>query len=244
MVSSPQSVAWTTHECFIEEATVRSDSTRDTCLLPVGLLGIPRVEQRDSPCCVRSCDSGRNRAFRRIRINALFCGLELFRSKWRETKASTGMRRARNMIITASHARMHMARLASIAYLLIASFVGCGNLGGGGSVHIPPEFAVFGDDLRLHLDLSSTGMSSGPLNRRYTKLKCHYRSDDGSYSGSVDGNPRDATDEDMSVEFELPAIDSKTACELSYWFTFDFDGVFNKRAGGIVKIVQPSAREK
>lgn len=123
-----------------------------------------------------------------------------------------------------------------LALLGALTLCGCGNLGGGGSVHLPPDSVALGKEIRLHLELTSTGMRSGRLDRRYTKLSCHYYTDDKSAAGTVKGMPKNATDIRMDVEFTIPALQNAESKTLTYWFTFDFDSVPNQRSGGVVPI--------
>jgi hypothetical protein len=129
--------------------------------------------------------------------------------------------------------------------LLALAGLGCGNFSGGGSIHHPPRKIIAGKPTLLRLELTATGSLSGPLDTRYTGLTLSYRSDDGAFAGSVAGKPKHVTDQQMTAEFELPAIETEDAGSINYWFTFSFDGVPNRREGGKVPIEVPgNAPEK
>jgi hypothetical protein len=132
-----------------------------------------------------------------------------------------------------------------LCLVLVLAGLGCGNFSGGGSTHNPPRAIVAGKPTLLRLELVATGTLSGPLDARYTGLTLSYRTDDGAFAGSVAGKPNHVTNQQMTVDFELPAIENADSGSVTYWFTFSFDGVPNRREGGKVPIELPgNAPEK
>ena len=118
---------------------------------------------------------------------------------------------------------------------LLASFlccIGCGNFSGGGSTNIPPIGIVTGQPILLQLELTATGRQYGLLDTRYTNVQCHYEVADGSETVVATGHLDEVTNKSMRVVFVLPSVDLNDGEKLTYWFTFDFDGVRNKRDGG------------
>lgn len=129
-----------------------------------------------------------------------------------------------------------LLRLATV--LVGMTFVGCSpNPSGGGTQHISPETAVCGEPIELELSFSVAGKLDGPLDRRFTHVKCHYEADRIEDAGVARGVITLVTNEQMVMSFSIPTSSMAPGTEVSYSFSFLFDGHKNVREGGKVLLL-------
>lgn len=113
--------------------------------------------------------------------------------------------------------------LISLIFLL-----GCGpDIGGGGSVHIPPEIIRVGEPTVIKLELSVWGQGYGKISKRYTKVQCHYKNDMNNDFKTIDMVLTQENSKTALFICTLPPF--RTSGQLEYYFTMLLDGHENRR---------------
>ena len=137
-----------------------------------------------------------------------------------------------------------MRSLWATCIILSVSMLGCScrppgfEIGGGGSVHIPPDRILQGQHTPLHLELSVWGEGSGTMSKRWKEVKCHYRA--AGTEAYVTLNMTAQSEDKKKILFTctIPPQDA-VGSTVEYYFDMLFDGHYNKREGGQIRI-EPS----
>ncbi len=112
-------------------------------------------------------------------------------------------------------------------------------IGGGGSTHIPPERISLGEPTTLKLELSVWGEGSGAMSKRWKDVRCHYRIVGAETYASLDMVIHEAKKDTIVFACTVPP-QQNPGSTLEYYFDMMFDGHYNKREGGLVKIEPPA----
>jgi len=117
-------------------------------------------------------------------------------------------------------------------------FSGCSLAGGGGCVHLPPKNVKAGAPIALNIEFSVFGKASGPLDKRYTRITCHYRDSAKTEFQTVAATVLSADEKTMTAVMVIPPATLAGATQIDYYFDFLFDGVYNRRDEAPLKIEQ------
>ena len=105
-----------------------------------------------------------------------------------------------------------------IAIAVVALITGCMEIGGGGSVHIPPASVTAGQPVTLELELTAVGGANG----RFANVRCIYWTDGGTGARSLLMDEVGPTE--LGTKFSVKLPPSEKAGWVRYYFRFDFDG--------------------
>lgn len=124
---------------------------------------------------------------------------------------------------------MAKIKIALILLCAVAIFLLTGCAGGGGSVHIPPEYIEANSPTAIKMELTVCGAGSGKLNERYTNITLYYRISGQEEFTSVSMIPTSITKKRLYVQATLPPFDVEDNTFVEYYIDFLFDGHYNKR---------------
>ena len=97
-------------------------------------------------------------------------------------------------------------------------------IGGGASVHHPPEFVIRGQPVQLTLTQEVWGEGSGAMSKRYRKVTCHYKTDTRTDFQSVSMVIERELTEEITWSCVLPVDATQCGHMLEYYFDYTFDG--------------------
>jgi hypothetical protein len=123
--------------------------------------------------------------------------------------------------------------LLSLAVLWVACSLGCP--GGGGSGHVPPDRIESGKPTPIEVEYYVWGYGWGALDRRFTELECHYRTDGGEFRALTMEIIRVA-EQKLVARCVLPPF-SAAEESVEYWFSYHLDGHRNVRGSEFVPII-------
>ncbi len=131
-----------------------------------------------------------------------------------------------------------LSNSAFVGFLLfVFLFSGCKPpIGGGGSVHHPPEYIESGKPTKLELELSVWGAGSKDVTKRSKKVTCHYRIVGQDKFISLPMKVSKVMEDEAIYECFLPAFEEKDGNSVEYYFDEYFDGHYNKRPEEVVPI--------
>lgn len=78
------------------------------------------------------------------------------------------------------------------------------------------------------MELTAWGAGSGKLSKRYTEIKCHYRTSGNERYLSLPMTQISETPDRLKVQCLVPSLHTKAGDGLEYYFDFKFDGVYSK----------------
>jgi hypothetical protein len=126
--------------------------------------------------------------------------------------------------------------LICIPVLLICSCRPPGfEIGGGGSVHHPPEKIIVNQPTKLAIELVVWGEGSGKMSERWKDVKCHYRVGPNDWA-AIDMTVESEQKEKITFVCTIPP-QQKAGVKLEYYFDMLFDGHYNKESSHFVPIV-------
>lgn len=131
-----------------------------------------------------------------------------------------------------------MPKLITSLLFIAMLLAGCSFAGGGGCVHLPPTNVKAGAPIALHLEFTVFGKASGPLDKRYTHITCHYRDSAKTEFQTVAATVLSADEKTMTAVTVIPPEAITGAAQIDYYFDFLFDGVYNRRNEAPLKIGQ------
>jgi hypothetical protein len=117
--------------------------------------------------------------------------------------------------------------------LAAASLVACA--GGGGTGHVPPDRIEAGKTTALEVEYYVWGFGWGDLESRFTDLRCHYRTGDGSFRVLAMEISRVLEDK-LVARCVLPPL-SAADRSVENRFSYRLDGHHNERESEVVPIV-------
>jgi hypothetical protein len=132
-----------------------------------------------------------------------------------------------------------MKILAACMICLIATIVACRppgfEIGGGGTVHIPPDQIRLHQTTMLELELRVWGEGTGKMTKRFTDVNCYYR-----IAGTNDYTKIAMTvkqEDAKKVVFTcvIPPQNERGK-KIEYYFGMRFDGTYSRREGGCVPV--------
>ena len=112
-------------------------------------------------------------------------------------------------------------------------------IGGGGSTHNPPANIIQGEPTTLTLELYIWGEGSGKMSKRWKDVKCHYRIEGTGTYTILDMAIYEEKNDTIAFTCTIPPQQSD-GLKLEYYFDMVFDGHYNRREGGSVKIDLPA----
>ena len=136
---------------------------------------------------------------------------------------------------------MKLVTLASL--LAVLCVTGCRppgfEIGGGGSVHIPPEKILIGKPTTLELELSVWGEGSGEISDRFADVKCNYQIEGDANLITIPMTVKNKQKTKVIFVCTIPPT-KKQGYRLKYYFDWLFDGHYNKREESSIPIVAES----
>ena len=129
-----------------------------------------------------------------------------------------------------------MNKLVTSLLLLCLLLSGCSLAGGGGCVHLPPSNIKAGAPIALKIEFTVFGKASGPLDKRYTHVTCHYRDSAKTEFQTVAATILSADEKAMIAVIVIPPASITDATQIDYYFDFLFDGIYNRRNETPLKI--------
>lgn len=126
-----------------------------------------------------------------------------------------------------SAARQHLAKYALLG---LGALLLTGCAGGGGSLHVPPEFIEIGQPTTLTFEFSVWGSGSGQLSKRYTDRRCNYRIVGDKQFRSIPMRQVSETAERLTAQCTIPALNARPGDYLEYSYQMLFDGVLNEES--------------
>src|SRR3989339_372214 len=92
-----------------------------------------------------------------------------------------------------------------LCVVTILLLTGCA--GGGGSVHIPPEYIEANSPTAIKMELTVWGAGWGKLNKRYTNITLYYRISNQKEFIPISMIPTNITKERLYVQATLPPFE-------------------------------------
>ena len=129
-----------------------------------------------------------------------------------------------------------MNLLITALFSLCLLLSGCSLAGGGGCVHLPPSNVKAGAPIALKIEFTVSGKASGPLDKRYTGVTCHYRDSAKPGFQTVAATVLSADEKTMVAVMLIPPASITGATQIDYYFDFLFDGIYNRRNEAPLKI--------
>ena len=126
----------------------------------------------------------------------------------------------------------------TLLYIAFLVFAGCYEPSGGGSVHNPPENIESGKPIILKYELSLWGGGSKDVEKRYKKVKCHYKLKNENEFRALDMKlvKKDVIEGEGIYKCTIPASIVKSGVTIEYYFDEYFDGHYNKRKEKPIKV--------
>ena len=134
--------------------------------------------------------------------------------------------------------------ISLIGFLFLIS--GCRpEIGGGGSVHHPPEYIETGKPTKLELELSVWGEGNQDVTKRYKEVACHFRivGKDGFIWMPMMVSENMKGEGKAIYECYLPAFSEKDSNSVEYYFDMYFDGIYNKDPNVTVVPIRDTLQE-
>jgi hypothetical protein len=122
-----------------------------------------------------------------------------------------------------------------IAFPTIACRPSGFKIGGGGTIHIPPDHIQLGEPTSLILELRVWGEGNSDISKRWSEVNCVYKISDSNIYASIAMSIIESDTHKIVYSCMIPP-QFKKGHKIEYYFETRFDGKYSRREGAVIPI--------